>query len=386
MNFTEMTIEQLEERKAAIGPEIQSASDNASIDALVEERESIKAELERRKALETRKALEREKMAENPAEIIEERKDEPMEEIRNYGVDAPEYRTAFFKTLLRKELTEAEQRAYHVSSGAAAAIPTETAKELVKKMKEIAPLLSEITLLRVAGNVTVATQLTRDNAYLHGEGNIITASTDALAYVTLAGYEFAKLVPISKAAETMTIPEFEQWLMDGIAEDVALLIENKIVYGTGTNEPGGLASITWTSGTNLISTTADITYANVCTLMTYPDKGFRKNAKFLCNSSFPFTQLAGIKDSQNRPIFVESMMAGVPARLMGREVLISDEVNDGELYYGEFKRIFGNLGRDIEVEVSREADFAKGMIDYRGYALFDCKVAAPGAFGKFKKN
>jgi len=387
MEIRDMSVEELETRKAEIREAIEAS--DADLDALETEARSINEEIESRTLAEAKKAEIRKAVAEGTANttIIEKKEENPMEEIRSFGVDSPEYRNAFFKVLQRKELTEVEQRAYTTGSGSAgAAIPTETSKELVKKMLETAPLLNEIQLLRVAGNVTVATQLSRDDAYVHGEGNAITASSDALAYVTLAGYEFAKLVQISKAVQTMAIPEFEGWLVDGLAEDLALAIENKIIYGTGTNEPTGLASITWTSGTNLISTTADITYANVCALMTYPEKGLRRNCKFLCNSSFPFTQLAGIKDSQNRPIFVQSMAEGVPSRLMGKEVLISDKVNDDELYFGDFKKIVGNLSRDVEVESSMESSFGKGLIDYRGFAIFDCKVSAPRAFGKFKKN
>lgn len=310
-------------------------------------------------------------------------------EITNFEdvVASDIYRNAFYKKLQGKTLNSDEMQAYTSgSSSAGAAIPTQTSNILVKKMLEVAPLLDEITLLRVAGNVTIATQLTRDSAYQHGEGDAITASADALASVTLGSYEFAKLVSISMTVQTMTIDAFEDWLVDGIYEDIALKIENGIIYGNGSTAPGGLASITWTAGTNLISTTASITYDDVCTLMTYPLKGLRKGAKFLCNSSFPYTELAGIKDTSNRPIFVESMKDGVPATLMGKPVLISDEVNDDELYFGQFKQVFGNLSRDIEVKSDEHSGFKTGTIDYRGAAMFDCKVAAPRAFGKFKKN
>lgn len=387
MEIRDMSVEELETRKAEIREMVEMP--DADLDALETEARSINEELERRTLEESKKAEIRKAVATGTANttIIEKKEENPMEEIRSFGVESPEYRTAFFKTLQRKTLTEVEQRAYTTGMGSAgAAIPTETSKELVKKMLETAPLLNEIQLLHVMGNVTVATQLSRDDAYVHAEGTTITASSDALAYVTLAGYGFAKLVQISKEVQTMTIPEFEGWLVDGLAEDLALQIENKIIYGTGTNEPTGIASITWTAGTNLISTTSNISYDNVCALMTYPDKGLRRNCKFLCNSSFPFTQLAGIKDSQNRPIFVQSMAEGVPSRLMGREVLISDKVNDDELYYGDFKKIVGNLPQDIEIESSTQSSFSKGLIDYRGYAIFDCKVSAPRAFGKFKKN
>ena len=75
-------------------------------------------------------------------------------------------------------------------------------------MLETAPLLAEITLLRIAGNVTIATGLERDSAYQHAENEAITASTDVLASVTLAGYEFFKLVSISKTVQTMAIDAF----------------------------------------------------------------------------------------------------------------------------------------------------------------------------------
>lgn len=381
--LSEMTLEQVNERLASDEVEVRDSEDLEFIAEKTEQKVMLlerKAELE---DLETRKAA-AEALTEGDAfgDSIEQKGNE-MEQI--YTTASPEYRSAFFKRLLNQPLTEAEERAI-VQSGGNGVIPVETANELVHKMKEVAPLLSEITLSRVAGMVTVGTLLNPDDAYIHAENSTITASNDTLAYVTLGGYEFAKVVPVSKSMQAMSVDAFEGWLIDIIYEDVAAKIENAIITGTGTNEPGGLGSILMTAGTNLISTTASITYDDVCTLMTYPTKGFRKKAKFLCNSSFVFTGLAKIKDSQNRPILVESMAAGVPPRVMGRELLVSDECPDDTLFYGDFTKIFGNLSSDIEVEVSEHSSFRAGMVDYRGFAVFDCKVAAPRAFGKFKKN
>ena len=379
-----MNMEQVIERLAALDIEVRDATEIEVVETLGKEKTEL---LERKKELEAieerKKTIEAVKnLPEGAMPFKEER---AMDKIINR--ESKEYRSAFFKTLQGKDLNEAEKRAMTSAAGSAgAAIPTETANVLVQKMLETAPLLAEITLLRIAGNVTIATGLERDSAYQHAENEAITASTDVLASVTLAGYEFFKLVSISKTVQTMAIDAFEGWLTDALYEDVALKIENSIIYGSGSSAPGGLASITLTAGTNLISTTASISYKDICDLMTYPVKGLRKGAKFLCNSTFPYTQLAGIKDEQKRPIFVESMAEGVPSRLMGREVLISDEVADDELYFGQFKKIFGNLSSDITVESSTQSGFRNGTIDYRGGALFDCKVAAPRAFGKFKKN
>lgn len=380
-------LQEIEARLAAIKTELEAdgADFNAleiEVKSLQEERKGLIEQIEKRKSLVNSIVLG------DGATVIKTFEQEGRKLLtREEILESKEYRSAFFKQLQGKELNESEKRAMtSASDSAGAAIPTQTAKELVKKVLETANLLSEITLLRVAGNITIATGLTRDSAYQHAENGTITASTDVLASVSLAGYEFDKLITISKTVQTMSISDFETWLVDAIYEDVALKIEYAIVYGSGTSEPGGLASILMTAGTNLISTTSSISYADICTLMTYPEKGLRKGAKFLCNSSFPFTQLAGIKDTAGRPIYVESMADGVPPKLMGRDVLISDEVNDDELYYGQFKKIFGNLSSDIVVESSVHSGFRSGSIDYRGSALFDCKVAAPRAFGKFKKN
>lgn len=380
--LSEMDLAQVNARLAADEVEVRESED---LDLIAEKTEQKAMLLERKAELED---LENRKAAADALEGAAlgksiEKKGNEMEE--KFTTASPEYRSAFFKQLLNQPLTEVEERAI-VQSGGNGVIPVQTANELVHRMKEVAPLLSEITLSRVAGMVTVGTLLEPDDAYLHAEGATITASNDTLAYVTLGGYEFAKIVPVSKSMQAMSVDAFEGWLIDIIYDDVAAKIENAIITGTGTNQPGGLGSITMTAGTNLISTTASITYSDVCTLMTMPAKGFRKKAKFLCNSTFLYSGLAKIMDENDRSIYVESMAAGVPARLMGKELLVSDECPDDTLFYGDFTKIFGNLSSDVTVELSEHSSFRAGMVDYRGFAVFDCKVAAPRAFGKFKKN
>ena len=65
-----------------------------------------------------------------------------------------EYRKAFLKRMQGKELTDQEKRALtSAETSVGAAVPEETQNEVIRKVMEKAPLLSEITLLHVAGNV-----------------------------------------------------------------------------------------------------------------------------------------------------------------------------------------------------------------------------------------
>ena len=226
--LSEMDLAQVNARLAADEVEVRESED---LDLIAEKTEQKAMLLERKAELED---LENRKAAADALEGAAlgksiEKKGNEMEE--KFTTASPEYRSAFFKQLLNQPLTEVEERAI-VQSGGNGVIPVQTANELVHRMKEVAPLLSEITLSRVAGMVTVGTLLEPDDAYLHAEGATITASNDTLAYVTLGGYEFAKIVPVSKSMQAMSVDAFEGWLIDIIYDDVAAKIENAIITGT----------------------------------------------------------------------------------------------------------------------------------------------------------
>jgi HK97 family phage major capsid protein len=223
MNLDEMNLQQVTERLAALDIEVREAKDIETVEKLGAEKKELlerKAELE---ALEQRKQTALDitagKIIPN---VIEIRKDTKMEDII-YTRESQEYRSAWLKNLKGEKLTEVEERAYAATS-AAGAIPTATAETLFAKMTKLAPMLSEITLLRVAGNVQFATQGARSAATIHTENATITAATDTLVAVTLGGYEYNKLLYVSKTVQTMAINAFEGWLVDMIAEDIAICI------------------------------------------------------------------------------------------------------------------------------------------------------------------
>ena len=93
--------------------------------------------------------------------------------------DSPEYRSAWLNRLRGVRLTDAEERAYSNATGAGAElIPTQTANEIISKIREKAPLLAEITLLQVSGNVKFVVEGTTNAAALHTENAAITAGTN----------------------------------------------------------------------------------------------------------------------------------------------------------------------------------------------------------------
>lgn len=372
MKFDEMNGEQLEARLAELTDETseekRDSLDNDALEARIEEMEAIKAEIEARKAAAAEEARKAEEMAQKQGEeIIDERNVKPME------LNSMEYRNLWLKNL-QGNLNEEEARAY--TSANTNAVPTIISDKFFEKMKKLAPMLSEITLLRVAGNLKFVAEGTRNPATAkHTENSALDASADATVSVTLGGFEFMKVIQISRTAKLMSIDAFEGWLIEMLAGDIARSIDN-YVLNDSTN---GIAALTFTTGTNQILNTATTgyTYKNICDLIALLPAAYDAEAKFLVNKKTLYGQIAQIEDSQNRPIFVPDTVSGVGGRLMGYPVVVDDYVasSNNALYLGKWTDVVGNLPEDIHVDSDESAGFTANSIVYRGIAVFDSKPA-----------
>lgn len=292
------------------------------------------------------------------------------------------YRTAFIKRLMGKELTEVEQRAFTSAVGSAAAvIPEYTENLIVTKLKEIAPLMDEITLLQIAGSVKFAVEGSVADAAVHTENATITPATDTLVSVTLAGYEIVKLVRISATVKTMSVNAFETWLAEMLAEKIAEVIENQIINGSGTNEPAGIESLTFVDGTNGVDYAgAKPTAAEIMKLVGLLASRHARRAKFVMHRSTLWNDIMPLRDDAKAPICKEDGRGGFV--IFGYPVRFSDYATKGNVYFGNLKAIVGNLAQGIEVASSAESGFTSNSVDYRGTAIFDCKVSDGAAFVK----
>ena len=369
MKFDELNGEQLAARLAELtdetGEEKRDALDNDALEARIEEMEAIKAEIESRRAAAAEEARKAEEMARKTGDtIIEERTEKPME------LKSVEYRDLWLKNL-QGNLNEEEKRAY--SAAGTNAVPTIVSDKMFEKMKKLAPMLSEITLLRVAGNVKFVAEGTRNTAAKHTENSAVTAAEDTTVSVSLGGFEFMKIIQISRTAKLMAIDAFEGWLVEMLAGDIARAIDNYIL----NDASNGIAAITYTTGTNQILNTEGYTYANVCDLIALLPAAYDAEAKFLVNKKTLWGSIAQIEDSTGRPIFVPDTVTGVGGRLMGYPVVVDDYVtNDNDaLYLGKWTDVVGNLPEDIHVDTDESAGFTANSIMYRGIAVFDSKPA-----------
>lgn len=307
---------------------------------------------------------------------------------------SPEYHTAFFRSMMGLPLNDAQRAVMHeaeeraaltsASNSAGAAIPTQTQNEVVRRLAQVAPLIGEITLFNIPGNITVAVEsaATTDGAY-HAEGDDTSEAADKLIEVNLTGFEAIKLLSISAKVKHMTIGAFEAWLIDNLTDGIAYLIENWIVNGTGTNQATGIEkAATWTAGTNKVKCAAAVpTYAEVCNLISLLPGVYDRRAKFVMSKKTLWQKYMPIRDDAKAPI-VKGEGAG-QFYVMGYPVLLTDKVATlGDVYFGDLKTYYGNFAENITVDKSEHSSFRKNLTDYRGTAIFDGKPTVPDGFVK----
>ena len=366
-------LEKIEARLAEIEKELNSdAMDEKTeeeLDKMEEEVRSLKSEKAGiLKAIEKRASLEKE-IAEGRkgVDITPDLFNGGMKEMQERTFDAgtTEFRSAWAKNLMGQTLSEVEKRAY---DQVGAAIPTEVANQFFEKMKKLAPMINEITLLRVAGNVKFYAEGVRNTAGKHTENAEVASAGDTMVAVTLGGFEFMKVISISKSAKAMSVSAFEKWIVDMLAGDIARAIDNYII----NDETNGIAAIEFKAGENQIEATAAYTYKDIMDVIALLPAAYDAEAKFLVNKKVLWSDIRGIVDSNKRPIFDPESKT-----LCGYPVIEDDNVATAnkDLYLGRWLDVVGNLSEDITVESNANSGFTRGAIDYRGFAIFDSKPA-----------
>lgn len=353
-------LQEIETRKSEIKTSLETLEDIEEVRKLNEEVEALNIEeKEIKEAKERKNIAEKLEKKEITAEEIELKEEEKMEE-KKFGVESKEYRSIFLKNLMGKELS-VEERTVITSAtenSAGNAIPTETSNNIFAKVAQKAPMLDEVTLLNVRGNVDFVVETERTDGADHTEGTTITESDIKLVKVSLAGKEIVKLVTISETVKSMTIDAFENWLTDMLSDSIANAVEGKIATEIETN------------GTKIAKEiSADTLREAVGTLPAFYDS----NAKWLVNKKKFFTEILGLQDKAKHDLVT---FANGKYYILGYEVKMSDKAT--KLSLGDAKRVVANLAQDIQVKSAY--DIKNNTYNYSGVAMFDVKLATADAY------
>ena len=340
--------EEIEARKAEIREEVETTEEVEKVEELSKEVDALNEE---------ESQIEEQEKEEKEAEELEEKsykaKEIEMEERKMEN--KKEYRDLFLANLMGKELTEEERSILVAEDGA---IPTETQNTIFEKIVKKAPMLDEITLLNVKGNVSFYVEGTRTDGANHTEGADISEASVPLIKVDLAGTEIVKLVTISDTVKQMSISAFEGWLTDMLSDSIANAIESKVF---GEIEAHGTA----------VSGSLDASALRG--LVAGLPAGYESGAKFYVNKSVFYNSVLALQDLGKNELVTRE---GGKYFILGYEVVISDKAT--KISFGNATKFVGNLAEEINVH--SQYNIGNNTYSYSGVAIFDGKVADATAF------
>jgi HK97 family phage major capsid protein len=373
MDFTTMTVEELEARRAQIG--VEAEQDGADLDALEAEIKGIKAELEARKEAAAKKAEIRTAVATGAGSVIAEAPQTPIptEERKMFKIDSIEYRDAWTKKIIGRELNEEERAAL---GAAGAVIPTMTVNAVWDKLTGPADLLGKVDVSQFPTYVRFPKATTKAAATGQAVGGTITESSDVIGYIDLIPNEYVKLLTVGADIDHMAVSAVHDWIVNNLVESIRAEINKDIVVGTGTNELKGiLASVTADS----TAIPATVTKASLLKIMGALGSNYQGGAVWIMTPAMFYENVMTL--TQLNDYIIND---GFNFKLFGHDVVLMSEllVSAKEtILYGDPKAYKLNVFKALEVKPFETATTTN--IQFRGATMADGELIDAAAFVRF---
>lgn len=287
----------------------------------------------------------------------------------SYEVNTPEYRDAYLKNLMGRELS-VEERAALTSAGSV--IPTETQNKIWDKLREN-PLINEIDLLHIPGYVKLPKADTVNDASWVAIGTASTDSADVVGAITLGAKKLIKTIEIEADIDAMSIPAFQDWLVNKLVEKMEAAICAAAMNGAGSaTVPQGVMA----NGAGATAKTVTFTVAGLGEVMGALPSAYHRRAVWVMSAATFYGTILPLATDSNGLL----VMNGIEQRLLGHRVIL-DENAAAKIVFGDFHDGYAfNFGSDIEIASDKSVEFRKGSTVYRSMALCDGAVVQGEAF------
>ena len=378
MELKDMTIEELEARKAEIAAEVET--DGADLDALQEEVRAINEEMEARKAAEAQKAEIRSAVAAGEGTVTRtfepEKKEAPtMEEVRN----SKEYIEAYANYI--KTDNDSECRALLTENVSGTVPIPEFVYDIVKTAWEREGITSRVRKSYLKGNLKVGFEISGDEAVIHTEGDVaIDPENLVLGVVELVPQSIKKVVQISDEVYDMRGEAFLRYIYDELTYRIAkkaadtLIAKIKACGTVSTTTCPAVPALRVVTAT--LGTVAEA-IANLSDEATNPVIMMNK----LTWGTFKELQAAGnygYDPFEGLPVLFNSTITAYSAATTGIPYMIVGDLDEGALM--NFP-----AGEGIDFKFDEMTLKKQDLIEVLGRQYVAIGVVAPNAFVKVTK-
>ena len=376
MEFTSMTVEELEARLAQLPDEIEK--DDADLDALDAEFKGITAELEARKATAAKKAELRAAVATGAGATITEIPKEERNTMTNAEVRAShEYNVAYANYI--KTGNDAECRAL-LTENVSGTVPVASYVEgRVRTAWDREGITSRVRKTFLKGNVKIGYEISATGAIVHTEAanSAVTEETLTLGIVSLVPQSIKKWISISDEVYDLAGEEFLDYIYDELTYRIAKKLADAIIAdieACGTASTGALPAVPKITSTTVTLGLVAQALAELSDEATDPVIMMNKSTW----GAFKAAQAAGnygYDPFEGLPVLFNDTISAFSAATTGVTFAIVGDLGIGA------QANFPN-GQEIEIKFDDKTKMEYDLIRILGREYVGHAVVAPKAFCK----
>lgn len=254
-----------------------------------------------------------------------------------------------------------------------AVIPTTIVNRIIKKIYDISPILQKSSHYNVKGNLDIpfypADGTTTISVDYQTEFNEIESSTGNFSSINLTGYLAGALTLISRSLINNAQFDIVGFIVDEMAYQISRFIEGELLNGTD-EKVEGLSGLTNTIES---ADTTGITGDDLIDVQALVKDAYQKDAIWIMSVATR-TSLRKLKDDIGQYLLISDLTSEFGYKLLGKDVYVSDNLADGEIYYGDMSGLATKFSEDINIEVLRERFATQHAYGVVGWFEFDAKV------------
>lgn len=306
--------------------------------------------------------------------------DVPVEERKAVEKDekVEDVEARAFETLIRENRT-----GEMVLGDNGAVIPTTITNRILDTVKQIAPLYALATKFNVKGKLDFPVASKQINTAYATEFTALTSSNVGFTKRTLDGFLVGALSKVSVSLINNAQFDIVSYVVNKVAESIALFLEKEIIKGAGTN---AMTGVTVDTLVKTVETAGDIPTADefIATQVEVPQQ-YQAGAMWLVSNK-TLLAMRQLKDQNGRYFLQNDLTNGFGYTFLGKPVMVSDQMVDTGVVYGDFSGYFINVHENASIKVLNEKYADEHAVGVVAWLEVDGKVMEEGKLVKTAKK
>lgn len=291
---------------------------------------------------------------------------------------------AFAKAVMGQELTSQEMENVTYAEDNGIMIPTTDMNEIIGLVSEDYPFFGDTKKMNVRGYLTVKRHkaIKSGDAKGYKEKEEVEVEENDFVEVVVKGVEVAKLIEVSFKLESMTVPEFMDYLKKELVERIGAVVGTWVFTGDDTTDKEfqGVVKVLETSGQTVkYQANGEVTYETLTGAMAKLASQFQTGASIYANNATIWNKLANVQDKNGRPIFIPDATSGGVGRIFGLTVKSDGGAPDGVIVVGKPSSGYV-INTNKGLSVDSDKNLKKRTTEFLGHAIMDGKVVDERAF------